>query len=640
MERPHVERRLTAVLLADVVGYSRLMSVDEEGTHLRFGHLVEEVIEPKTADYGGRLIRSMGDGLLVEFDSAFAAVRCALEIQKGLAEKNAGLRPDRRIELRIGVNAGDVIREQGDIYGHSVNIAARLEQLAEPGAVCVGSAVYDQLRGSEGLAFLDRGRRLVKNIDHPIHVFRVAEAQEKRSGFPQRLARLFARLTQPIAFRRLRPVHVLVVLVGLVIAGTLGLSAFPVLRDAWNPWRHPSILVLPFKNASNDREQDYLADAVTVDLSTDLSHMRGLLVIAPATALTFKGKDVDPRGIYREIGARYLVEGAIRRVGSRVETDSQLIDGASGVQIWADRFGSEFGHLLRLEHEITGRIAQSLDVALVKAEARRVAPGSSPSALDLRLRAESIFFGSITPAHTLAARRLLGEAVRLDPNSAESWARLAEITASDYLVHWNGAGPAQREEAEEAAQKALALDPDLALAHLANGFVERALGNHQAALEAFSRAIALNANLALAYVEKADELILLGRPNEAPALVAHAIKLSPRDPSLGIFYWVSGRAYFYAGHYGRAVPWLARSVEMRPNLWFNRLYMASAEALLGKKEEAGKTLASFNRLFSRPLYTVAHVEALEHPSPSDNAVVAAAHGHFYEGLLRAGMKAR
>jgi adenylate cyclase len=638
MERPDLKRRLTAVLLADVVGYSRLMSADEEGTHRRLSRALKEVIEPKTAQYGGRMIRSMGDGLLVEFDSALDAVRCGIEIQTALPGQDLELAADLRIRLRIGINTGDVMRDERDIYGHSINIAARLEQLAEPGTVYVSSGVHDQLRGTQGLSFVDRGQHLVKNIDHPIHVFRVEEVGEGRGRFSSHWPLLAARLRVAGGFRRLPPVALVVA--GLIIAGAFGLSTVPIWRGDWNPWRQASILVLPFKNLGNDPAQDYLADAVTVDLTTDLSRLRNVLVIAPATALSFKGKAADPRRISREIGVRYVVAGGIRRAGAQVVTNAQLINAASGVQIWADRLENKFEDLEDLEAAVTGRIAASLDVQLIKAESRRAAQVAQPDALDLRLRAEAIFFGSVTPKHTLAARRLLEQAVVLDPNSAEAWARLAEITASDYLVHWNDTGPRQLREADEADRKALALDPNLALSHLANGFIHRAQGDHQAALEAFSHAIELDPNFALAYVHKADELILLGRPGEAPPFVEHAIKLSPRDPSLGIFYWVRGRAHFYAGQYREAIPWLRKSVEVRPNLWFNRLYLASAYALLGEREEAGKTLAAFNRRFSHPVYTVALVQSHEHRSTSDNAVVVAAHAKFYEGLRRAGMAAR
>ena len=638
MERAYLKRRLTAVLLADVVGYSRLMSRDEEGTHLRLSLLVTELFAPKTAQYGGRMIRSMGDGLLVEFDSAHDAVRCGSEIQRGLTEYNDSITSTLRIQLRIGINTGDVIFDDRDIYGNSVNIAARLEQLAEPGAVYVSAGVHDQLRGHPSLSFADRGYRWVKNIDHPIRVYRVDEVREPQPVSLPSVLRSARRLL-PSAFMRRSPAQYFFAL-GVIIAGTLGLTAFPIWHGYWPPWQRASILVLPFRNLSGDPGQDYFADAVTDDLTTDLSRMRHVLVISSATAFTFKGKPIDTRQIGREIGVRYLLEGSIRHVGGQVETNAQLIDAGSRTQLWADHFKNEFIDLFDLEGAITGRIANALDVQLISAESRRMAAVANPDALDLRLRAESIFFSAVTPVHALAAQRLLEQAVRLDPNAAEAWAWLADLMSSQYLSHWNGAGPKQLVEAEDAVQQALALDPDLALAHFANGFIHRAQGEHHAALAAFSRAIELDPDYARAYAQKGDELINVGRPDEAPPLVEKAIALSPRDPLLGEFYWIIGRAYFYVGRYDQAIPWLRKAVEVRSNVWYNRLFLASAYALLGERGEARKALQDFRHHFSGRVYTVAVVQSYEHAAPNDNPVVVAARAKFHTGLLRAGMAAR
>jgi adenylate cyclase len=629
MERAHLRRRLTAVLLADVVGYSRLMNRDEEGTHLSLTRLATELIEPKVAHFGGRLSRSMGDGLLVEFDSAFDAVRCGLELQRGLAEQNSAAEPP--IRLRIGINTGDVIFDERDIYGNSVNIAARLEQLAEPGAVYVTAGVHEQLRGQPDLAFADKGYRRVKNIDQPIRVFRVEAVQPAAHG-----RSWAARLCRSIPFRR--PYYL--GMAGLILAGTLGVATFPVWRNYWPAWRGASILVLPFEPLGDDRTRDYIADGVTEDLTTDLSRLRDITVIAPETALTFKKTAVDTSRIAREVGVRYLVEGSIGRAGSRIYTNVRLIEAASGAQLWADHFDSEFSDLLKLEETITGRIANSLDVQLIRVEGQRAAAAANPDALDLRLRAESLFLGAITPAHALAAQGLLEQSVRRDPSSAAAWAWLANVTIVQYLSHWNAAGLDQLVAAEDAVEQAMALDPNLALAHEDNGFVQRARGEHQEALAAFTRAIELDPDLARAYAQKADELIQVGRPGEAPALVEQAIRLSPRDPALGEFYWIMGRAYFYSGRYDQAIPWLRQSVELRSNVWYNRLYLVSAHALLGETEEAKKVLQGFKRHFPGREYTVALIRSYERANPNSNPVVVAARAKFHDGLLRAGMAAR
>jgi adenylate cyclase len=634
MEAAHLKRRLTAVLLADVVGYSRLMNRDEEDTHLRLTRLAQRLIEPATARHGGRLIRTMGDGLLVGFDSVHDAVRCGLEIQRGLTEHARGeAARGAPIRLRIGINTGDVIFDERDIYGNSVNIAARLEQLAEPGTVYVSAGVYDQLRGQPDLTFADRGYRRVKNIDHPIRVFRVTAAPQKAHGRSRA-----ALLSLPFPWRLPRALSI--GMVGLIIAGTLGVASFPVWQGYWPLWQPASILVLPFKTFGGDPKQGYIADAVTEELTTDLSRLRDVTVISPFTAFTYKKRAMDTAEILREIGVRYLVEGSIARAGTRVRTNVRLIDARSGVQLWADHFESAFTDLLQLEDAITGRIASSLDLQLIRAEGRSAEQAAQPDALDLRLHAESLYFSAVTPAHARAAQLLLEQAVRLDPNSAEAWAWLADITITQYLSHWNDAGPDQLREAEDAVEHALALDPNLALAHFANGFVQRVRGDHQAALAAFNRTIDLNPDFARAYAQKADELIHLGQPQEAPPLVKQAIKLSPRDPVIGEFYWIIGRAYFHLGQYNQAISWLRKAVELRSNVWYTWLLLTSAYALIGDVKEAKNVLQDFKRHFAGRTYTVALVKSYERIVPSTNPVVAAARAKFHEGLLLAGMAAR
>lgn len=400
-----------------------------------------------------------------------------------------------------------------------------------------------------------------------------------------------------------------------------------------------SILVLPFRNVSGDPGQDYLVDAVTSDLTVDLSRMPDVTVISAATAFTYRDSRLDLRQIGRELGVRYLVVGSIGRSGDRVRTNIQLLDAASGEQLWGDRFENRFIGLGDLENLITGRIAASLNVHVVRAEGRRAEAAPQPDALDLRLRATSLLYSSVTPENTLAIRTLLQRSVALDPASAEAWARLAEIIVSDYLTNWNNTGARELMEAEEAVHRAQLIDPNHALAHVANGLIARARGEHYSALEAFSRAIELDRNLAFAYAHKGNELILVGRPADALEFVAQAIALSPHDPSVGMFHWIVGRARFFLGEYDEAIVWLRKSVETRPNLWFNRLYLASACALAEMPEEAARVLSEFDRRRrdADPVYTLAVVRRHERATPNDNPVVAAARAKFHEGLLRAGM---
>jgi adenylate cyclase len=382
----------------------------------------------------------MGDRLLVEFDSAIDAVCCGLDIQDRLAEHHAGVEIDRRIQLRIGINTGDVIVDDRDIYGNSINIASRLEGLAEPGEIYVTRGVRDQLEGYPSLSVEDRGERKVKNIDHPIRVYRVKRVNEprKRGLLGDTLAggrRLFR------AAFTLRPRSAVLMGVMLAVTAALTIAALPIRRDYSQLSPRASIMVLPFRNMSDDPKEDYFADAVTDDLTTDLSRLADTLVIARDTAFTYKGKAVDARDIGREYGVRYLLEGSIRKSGMKVQANAQLVDTRSATHLWADRFDNELTDLLELQEAVTGRIAASLNIQLIRAENRRAIAerAADPDAVDLRLRAMALLITSFTPEHTLSARRFLEEAVRLDPQSADAWSQLANVLVDDYLNHWNGA---------------------------------------------------------------------------------------------------------------------------------------------------------------------------------------------------------
>jgi adenylate cyclase len=636
VEQLHLKRKLSAVLLADVVGYSRLMSVDEEGTHTRLARHFKEVIEPKIVEYGGRLLRTMGDGLLVEFDSSVAAVRCAVDIQQTMAQHNAGIDVNERIQLRIGINTGDVIVDDRDIYGNSINIAARLEALAEPGGICITRGVHDQMRGHPSLLFEDKGLCYVKNIDRPIHVFCVTYREEDDNGFSVR--RSYNKF-RSLGFLKNRRANFLIT--SLFVTGALLSGAFAIFNERTSTPPRPSLLVLPFSNLSSDPEQEYFADALTDDLTTDLCEMPGTFVIARATAFTFKGRGVDVTQVGRDLGVQYILEGSVRRVQNKIQTNAQLIDAKSGAHIWAERFDSDVANLLELQNDITGRIANSLNIQLVSVESsRRSSPGSQakPDATDLRMRGMALIMQSYTPEHTLAARKLFQQAVAIDPTAADAWSWLATVLASDYLNYWNGAGETEVAQAEHAVHRALAINPNLAQAHFADAYVLRAKGEHQAALVAFDRAIALNPNFALAYAQKGNELSNLGRPEEAPALAMKAIRLSPRDPNIGTFHYIIGRANFLMNRYADAVPWLEKSVQIRPNLTRNRLMLISAYIFVGRRIEATAALRDFQQRF--PGYSMTVVEANDNDHPLDNPVAVAGLERVRQGLREAGMPER
>jgi adenylate cyclase len=637
MEHVQLKRRLTAVLLADVVGYSRLMSVDEEGTHTRLGDCINRLIEPTVCAYQGRLARSKGDGLLVEFDSAVDAVRCAVDIQRRLADADAD--SNHKLELRIGINSGDVIVDEHDVYGNSVNIASRLEGLAEPGGIYVTEAVREQLLGHPGLCLQGLGERRVKNIDRPIRVYRVIGEQAediRNSSGPRALARLFARRAFHFGHRAT------MMGVGVVaIMATIGMAGLSM-RPGHPPSPRASIMVLPIRNSSGDPGQDYIADAVTDDLTTDLSRLSDTLVIARATAFTYKGKVVDVRNIGREFGIRYILEGSVGRVGTRVHANAELIDTSSAAAIWADRFNTEVTSLIELYDAVTGRIAASLHLQLVRAEYRRAVAeeATDPDAVDMRLHAMAYLTENETDKSSLAARNALEEVLKKDPKDAEAWSQLALRFVTDSLNNWNGEQEKNFTDAENALRQVFANAPWIATAYLADGYIRREKGDHQGAIDAFDRALDLNPNLAIALAQKANNLIYLGRAKEAPALVGKAIAISPRDPALWQFYSDMGRAYFAMGNYDTAINWLQKSVQLQPRAWMIRTYLVSAYALTGRlgqqDAEADAALSEYGEKFKNwRLQNVRDWFAKHDPNPHPSFAVTLK--ELYNGLQIAGL---
>jgi TolB-like protein/class 3 adenylate cyclase len=379
-------RRLTAILAADVAGYSRLMGADEEGTHERLKAHLQELVEPKISQHRGRTVKNAGDGLLAEFQSVVDAVRCAAEIQLAMAERDVDLAEERRIRFRIGINLGDVIVEEHDIFGDGVNVAARLEGLAEPGGICVSRVVRDQVRDRLGFAFDDMGEQSVKNIARPVRVYALrSEAVRDR---PKSAVLGSLPISQPTAAPRL------------------------------------SIVVLPFANLSNDPEQQYFADGITEDLTTDLSRIADMLVISRNTAFTYQGKRVDTKQIGRELGVRYVLEGSVQRSGNRVRVGAQLIDADSDAHLWAERFDGDMRDLFVLQDEITRRIAVALNLELVRAEAAR--PTQHPDALGYLFRGRAVLYGGPHSRERYAEVIALYEhALALDPQSTNAQSLLA-----------------------------------------------------------------------------------------------------------------------------------------------------------------------------------------------------------------------
>lgn len=615
-------RRLMAVMLADVVGYSRMMSRSEDETHERFATHARELIDPTIDKYHGRLVRSMGDGLLVEFSSAVDAVRCAIEIQRGLATRQADQKD--RLQMRIGINTGDVMVDHDDIYGNSVNIAARLEALASPGMVCVSQSIYDQTRAQPSFFFADRGTRRVKNIPYPVHVY---EVSDQRIRVPY-LSWLIARWNGVTAAASIG---------AIAIAAIASVLLFRAQHEAIA--RTNSIVVLPFKSLDSNTADGYLADAITDDLTTELSRLRRAWVIASGTAFTYKDKPNDPRQIGRELRVRYALEGSVRRSGPLVQVNAQLIDTESGTNLWANTFAYETGSLLDLQDNMMTRIATSLNDEVIKSGVRHevgtLAADHNP--LDERMRAMAASTGFPTAEKSLELRQHAEAGLQADPDNARLLGLLAAWLTSDVLNGWNGAGTAEVNRAEAAAKKAVGLDHDVPLAHHALGWVYRLRGDHKAALRAFEEAIRIDPNFASAYAQAANEMVFLGDSKRAIAMAEKAAQLSPKDPSFAVFRWVKGRAYFAIGDYASAAEALQESVDMRPNLWFTHAWLVAALALSNKDAEAKQALGKFRKAHAArsDLGTVSkYYSEDQYQNPTAQAAVA----ELLNGLRKAGAK--
>ena len=443
-----VERRLAAILAADVAGYSRLMGADEEETHERLKAHLGELVDPKIKEHRGRTVKNTGDGFLAEFSSVVDAVRCAVEVQRGMIDREPEVPDEQRIRFRIGINLGDMIVEEHDIFGDGVNVAARLEAVADPGGICISRTVREQIRDKLTYPFEDRGDQSVKNIARPLRVY--ALRREAIADLP---------------------------------ASSAPLST-PVSRSARAP--RLSIVVLPFANLSNDPEQGYFADGITEDLTTDLSRIANMLVISRNTAFTYKNKPVNAKQIGRELNVRYVLEGSIRRSGNRVRANAQLIDAETDAHLWAERFDRDTDDLFALQDEVTGRIAIALNLELVCAEAARSA--DHPDALDFILRGRALSSTPPTTENYAEAIRLYERALTLDPQSVEAQALLARILAARAMDGLTHSAEADITRAQRLVWQALAASPRSPLAHYARGQVLRAQGRCEEAIPEYETA--------------------------------------------------------------------------------------------------------------------------------------------------------
>jgi adenylate cyclase len=608
-----VQRRLEAIMFADVVGYSRLTGQDEVGTWRRLRRVLREVVRPEIRSHAGRIVRIKGDGILVEFPSAVEAVVSAVALQQAMLQRNANSSDAQRIDLRIGINLGDVITNDDDVQGDGVNIACRLEPLAEPGGICISATVHEHVHGKVGYPFENRGERSLKNIAAPVLIYALGPGTI--AGLPKNDPRL-NRSAQSWRWS----------LAALALVG-LGAALWPMARYIGQSPQSPgvqsrppsqlsatsgqsgglirtpaqSIVVLPF--TARDPDQEYFAEGITEDLTTDLSRIPGSFVIAPSTAFAYKGKPIDVRQIGRELSIRYALQGNVRRIAEAVRINARLIDTANASQLWADRFDGDVAQLAKVQDNVTRRIATALNVALIDAESRRGLreQPNNPEVVDLTMRGSALLNRQVSRESTQRARELFEAALRLNPNHLPALNGLAQAMVVQWQSTWYPrSGDEHLRELDQVVTKALAVKPDDALATYFRGYLLKRLPKdlHQA-LAAFERAIAIDPNLAGAHNYVGQLKVFLGRADEAAEHTLKAIQLSPLDPQLALWYYQLTLTYIHQRRYEEAVEWGRRSVEINPALRYPYRILAIALALSGRIDEAKSVAAEMLRRYPK-----------------------------------------
>jgi len=600
-------RRLAAILAADVVGYSRLMGEDEAGT-AKIVRERREAAAPIVAAHGGRVFKTMGDGILIEFASVVAAVECALAMQKQAAERNAEAPEAKSVVYRIGVHLGDVLVDGEDVLGDGVNIATRLEGVAEPGGVCVSGSAFDHVRGRVEAEFIDLGERALKNIARPVRVYalEVGEIARASASTPPRPAVP----VKPTARALLGIASLLIVIAAggwyLFIANRPAAVATgpPALLASQAPAeaKHLSIVVLPFTNLSNDPNQDYFADGITENLTTDLSRIRNSFVIARNTAFTYKGKNLDAKEIGKELGVRYVLEGSVQRDQNRVRVNAQLIDAESGAHIWADRFEEEVADLFKLQDQVVARLGNALGFELVKAEASKSAHSNSPDAIDLAMRGWATMWQSYPQppkekrdSH-YAALALFDQALKADPNDADALAGEAFTHMALFTFGETGAEANLDAKIIDPADRAIALAPDDMRAYVAKSFYLAVTGRAAEALRSADSGLTINPNSAPLLDARTLAEIVLGRFEQAKSDSERAMQLSPRDPEIPNRLMNLGMAELGLGHFDAAVVEFQKAIDAGDHSFIPHANLSAAYALAGKTDKAKSALADARRL--------------------------------------------
>ncbi len=552
-----MERRLAAIMATDVVGYSRLIRADEEGTLAALKALRADLIDPKIAEHHGRIVKLMGDGMLVEFASVVDAVHAAVETQQAVSYRNADVPADKRIELRIGINLGDVVIDGDDIQGDGINVAARLEGMAEPGGICVSGMVYEGVRDRIDIPFEDLGEQKVKNIDRPVRVWRWVTD-------------------------------------GVAAAGTASADKPLPLPDK------PSIAVLPFNNMSGDADQDYFSDGITEDIITGLSRFRNLFVIARSSSFTYKGRAVNVRDVGRDLGVHYILEGSVRRAGNRIRVTAQLIDAETGHHIWADRYDRKLEDIFAVQDELTETIAATLEMQVgvaAQGRATRKTP-QNLGAYDFVLRGHAIIVHTFHD--NLRAREMFEQALRLDPGCARAWVALASSHMIDFNSGWGESPEDSLDEALRHARKAAQLDSADSYPYRLMTNMHSMKGQYDDALNHARRALRLNPNDADAYASLAQLLTYLGQPGEALDAVATAMRLNPHHPSW--YWWHNGFAMIMAGDCEAALTSLKEALSRYPGFVTPHRHLAVCYMRLGQEADARNAVADIIKL--EPAYSL------------------------------------
>jgi TolB-like protein/class 3 adenylate cyclase len=606
------ERKLSAILAADVAGYSRLAGAEEERTLARLRALRSDLVDPTVSLHRGRIVKRTGDGALVEFRSVVDAVRCAIEMQAGMAERNAGLPPDRQIQFRIGIHLGDVVEEaDGDLMGDGVNIAARLEAIAEPGGIAVSEDAFRQVRGKLDVAFTDLGERSLRNIAEPMRIYAVD-------------------LTSSPSRRKPGPT---------VVEASLGAGMDPGFRRGGEKSERTaregpprlSIVVLPFANIGGDPEQEYFVDGVTESLTTDLSRIAGSFVIARNTAFTYKGKPIDVKQIGRDLNVRYVLEGSVQRSGNRLRVNVQLIDAESGNHLWAERFDKPVADLFDMQDEIVARLANTLSAELIALEARRAERSPDPDSLDLYFQGQAWMNRGMIPEYLKQAHRLFDSALALSPDNVDALVGLA-WTDSYMAGSFAADRPARLAAAEAAVTRALALAPNHAGAHFVLGTIQAFTNRAAQGIAECEHALALDRNLFTAHQTMAGAKTFIGRAEESEYHILEALRLSPRDTQAYGWMAIAGAAKLYLGRDEEAVAWLRRAVEANRNSATQHFWLAASLAQLGRIEEARATAQA--GLSLDPTFTIHRFRA---GASSDNPTYLAQRERIYEGMRKAGV---